>query len=167
MWTSFGWMISPMGAGSPVSQDADLEDWSLPMRKSWNQRGVSFTRPGDHWTNGRSDNPDARAVFRFRGDKVRVRFVAAPDGGIARVSIGNTVEYVDLFRMARSTKTVTFDDLDPGLHEVKVEPTGRSHSNSRGEQVRLLSFDYSLHVDVKDMGEEVYDVEWSGNIGGA
>lgn len=145
-----------------------IESW--PVTIAHDDGIITYTRPGEHWEDGRSNTPRARANLVFYGTQVRLVSEVGFYQALLEAQVDNSDwETVDLFSTTPEVKTVYEKfDLDPETkHELTLRVVGDSNLNSLGDSVNIVSVDYRKPVIITDLGEQVNDLVWSSSVGGA
>lgn len=160
--------VAPFAAATFVPEVRfDNLYWNWPLYSDYGGYRVFYTRPGDHWREGRSKRIGAKATFRFYGSRVRIVLPQNLYRGIAKVFIdGELVVQQDLFDAASEDFIHDILDLEPGLHEVAIYPTGRSNPAAQDSIVQVGEFYYKHHVATEDQGEEIRERAWSASTSG-
>jgi hypothetical protein len=71
-------------------------DW--PLKEEYDSTLISYTRQGEHWTDGRSSTRDAKASFQFYGPHFRALIAKGPDLGIIEIQVDSKPwERIDLY----------------------------------------------------------------------
>lgn len=152
---------------APDRPEFDEDLWSTV--RPYSDINFSFTRPGDHWEDGISNTPGAVATIRTYGKYLRVKSYTDINRGILEISIdGEDWEDIDLFSVTSGEDYVyETDELDEGRHRVRLRVSGRANPGSTGTKVNIVQVEYQAPVTVEDMGEEIYNFDWSSLMGGA
>lgn len=146
---------------SPVV-NFDNEYWNWPLVAQYDHPHIYYTRPGHHWTNGRSNVSRSRAVYRFYGVQARIVLPKGLDKGFVDIYIDGKHEgRQDLFDVVKNNFVHNILGLEPGLHEVRLVPLGRHHPASQDSFVQVGSFAHKAGMVTEDKGEEVFTDKWS------
>lgn len=145
-------------------------DW--PLTSSYQERAISYVRPGDLWIDGTSSTAGASASITLPIKAVRIFCNKSKDSGILQVSIdgGEWVSY-DLFNPTDVTSGVfSTTSLEPSVdedgntdyyHRINMRISQEKNPASSGHKVSFYRVDYKLDFDVSISTEEVYDYGWS------
>lgn len=157
-------------ASSSTTTVEGVPDWAYwPNRIIYNDTLISYTRPGEHWKEGYTQVPQARASTKLIADRMRLICEVGPDQGIIQVRT-NTDEWqeIDLYSDTVSVRSV-FEVVDlprNKLNELTVLATGRSRYPSQDFKVNVQMVDYNYDFISEDLGEEVKPLSWSSYVGG-
>jgi hypothetical protein len=148
-----------------LTEQYDFNNW--PAQLQFDSPRVSYTRPGEHWRDGRSTVPNSRVNILLNAFSLRIISEVGPDQGILEVQIdGQPWEEVDLFSPIVEVKPVyTTYGLSSSLHELVLRSSGRSNPSSFGEEVNLQEIEYYKSVIGFDMGENVVSLFWKTAAG--
>lgn len=133
---------------------------------------ISYTRPGEHWKDGVSSTPLARASLLIYATAFRVVSAVGPDKAIMEVQVDNGEwQEVDLFRPEEEAEEFASVyeefDLSPNwIHEIRVRVLGRANTSATGDEVNIKGIEYVKPVQATDDGEEVNEDSWSSYVGG-
>jgi hypothetical protein len=157
--------------GNPLSSLIQLpyiaNDW--PVSVTADGLRVSYTNPGEDWTDGISNSRHAKAILSFNGTKVRLISNKADDYGIAEIQLDEGAwTKVDLYSQQDQSNVVVYenDSLVPGDHALRIRATGTRNAGSTNNRINIVRFDYMKNVQAIDLGEEVDDFTWSSSLGG-
>lgn len=159
-----------LGLISPPSREGlyVIEEW--PITTDYDDGLIAYTRPGEHWVDGKSSEPNSRATFLFYGTQLRILSDIGFYGAIMEVQIDNgDWEQVDLFSRIEETDQEVYrtEDLDNTVrHEIRVRVPGESNPSSLGDEVNIKSIEYRKSVVTADLGEELNSLTWSSFVGG-
>jgi len=154
--------------GDPFTA-AELKNvWPVTLNHDHNL--IAYTRPGEHWIQGVSRHPLARATVQIFCTRVRVISQIGPDKGIMEVQMNDETEWrrIDLYSQEQQD-AVAFEayDLSPDrMHELRIRVGQETNPKSFGEEVNILSVQYSKSIVPSDLGEQVSDLVWSSSTGG-
>lgn len=141
--------------------------WDWPVTIGFDGSQVFYTRPGDHWVEGRSSTSQSRMVFVFHGDRIRIELPKGQDRGFVRIFIdGDFEDELNLFGISGDVVHEILE-LEPGRHEVKLMPTGQAVPASEGQAVQVGQFRFRMAMVVDDKGEESNELAWSAMMSGA
>lgn len=151
------------------------DDEEKPLRGAWpislthNDSLIAYTRPGEHWREGVSSHPLARATTQIYCNKFRIMSEVGLEYGMMEVQVdGGAWEEVNLYRRTPGIIAVyELDGLDPNeLHEIRIRVMGQMSPQSLDSKVNVKSIEYSKPVISSDVGEQVNDLMWSSSLGG-
>lgn len=152
----------------PSRPTDSFAEWPITILSDTGE--VSYTRPGEHWVDGKSNTLNARATFLFYGRKIRVISDLKPVGAIMEVQVDNgDWTSVNLFSRVLEEDQPVFstEDLDPELrHEIRIRVSGEVDPSSLGDEVNIKSIEYEKSVITTDLGEELRSLAWSSFVGG-
>ncbi|MFH1311977.1 MAG: sulfatase-like hydrolase/transferase [Candidatus Eisenbacteria bacterium] len=119
-----------------IPDEDDMDTWHL---EGWAFRTDSKDYLG---STSRSDNPGAKASFKFKGSSIKVVVRKVPYGGKANVYIDDhlVAENLDTYSPTQIFQSEIYEERLPwGEHKVAIEVTGKKDPNSLGE---YILFDY-------------------------
>lgn len=139
-----------------------------PVAVPYSDNRIAYTRPSEHWINGRSSTQNAKATFNFTGSNVRLISQYGPNQGKLNIVIDdNIIQTVDLFSPTTITSTAyTAQGLSDDLHKVQVFVTNEKSPQSAGVEINIVRFEYAESYIVSDGGEEYFAIDWVAYSGG-
>jgi hypothetical protein len=157
------------GNPSLVDQPArpDFEENSWPYSAAFDSFDVAYTRPGEHWIDGLTEIRGATTTLQFSGSAVRVIATVGPDRGIVEIQVDDDAWVAeDSFATEESDEVIfTAEDLEYGVHKIRVRFTGESSPLATGNSFQLAAFEYAKAVTVEDLGEDINIENWESYIG--
>lgn len=151
---------------TPLAIPYTADPW--PVAVEFSDAGIAYTRPGEHWHLGISQETGAKATFEFSGEKIRLVSHSGPNWGIAEVQIDdNSWQEVDLFNVVDEFDVEVFSTtVEPGVHTFRVRDAGKHNPSAYSSHINVVSIDYLRDVTVVDLGEEIDQLDWESMIGG-
>ena len=158
-----------------VASDSSELNSYLPLWAHWpseandTENAINYTRPSQHWKDGRSSNPRARATFK--GAFSRVRLISETDSNsgflIYRIDNSNKQE-LDTYSSHPEVRSVFEWEVQNGfVQELSISPAGYSRYKNSSADINIKAIQYANYIEVKDMGEEVKSLNWGSFIGKA
>lgn len=139
-----------------------------PIVVPYSDNRIAYTRPSEHWIDGRSSTQNAKATFNFTGFDFRLISQFGPDQGILNIVIDDIfIQTIDLFAPINITQTAyTAQNLTDGLHKVQVFVVHERSPQSSGYEINIARFEYAESYKITDGGEEYFAVDWVVYSGG-
>lgn len=139
------------------TRDAFVENlWPIVLESD--NTLISYTRPQEHWIEGRSSTTNALATVSFSGRNVRIKSDTDNDQGIMEVRIDNEPwEEVSLYSLDTDAGAVVYErtELRNGRHTLQIRVSGRKSPSSTGVEVNIVSVDYAGMVNIAVGSEEI------------
>jgi hypothetical protein len=143
----------------------------FPVEVDYSSDGISYTRPGEDWSDGLTRKTNAKATFNFWGDQIRYYADMGPEFGIVEIQIDNEESVLfDLYSQLSQSDVLIFEqyNLSPGPHVLRIKATGEKHGSSSSANVNIKSIHYRKHAIAENIKEESNNkLLWSSAIGGA
>lgn len=141
-----------------------------PIVVNYDDSGISYTRPDNHWKDGVSGISQAKATFVFYGDQVRLYSDKGPNYGIAEIQLDDEDwTMVDLYTSAETPSQVVLQrtDLDNTKHVLRIRVSGEKNSSSTLNTINIQELRYRKYVIVTDSPEEMDGrLMWTSVFGG-
>lgn len=160
------------GQAADIASDIPyLPSWAhWPLSVDFDDPRIAYTRPGEHWNEGYTSNPAARATFKYPFSRARIISESDRDMGIlrSRVNIEPWQEH-DLYSpQPNLVSVVEYEGLPEGrLNELLIASTGRSRYENTGADINVKKVQFSHALQVNDLGEQVNELAWSSFVGRA
>ena len=141
-----------------------------PIEIAFDDAGISYTRPDNHWKDGVSAISQAKATFVFYGDQVRLYSDKGPNYGIAEIQIDDEDwQMVDLYASADAADEIVFEraGLDDMKHTLRVRVSGEKNSASTLNTINVKKITYRKYVVITNPQEELDGrMMWTSVFGG-
>lgn len=145
-----------------------LPSWAhWPSEASYNGDLIGYTRPSEHWVDGKSSNPNAQATINGAFSRIRVISDTDSSSGflLYRIDNGNTQEVDTYSRYSEVRSVFECKMQNEAIQELSIFPTGYSRYQNSGASINIRSIQYATYIDVNDMGEEVKSLNWGSFLG--
>lgn len=167
------WQVAPYypdpfeDSGFSISGVPGWANW--PNSILYNDTLISYTRPGEHWKEGYTEVPQARASTKLVADRFRLICEVGPDQGIIQARVNDRDwQEIDLYSDERklSPVFVSIDNPRHQLNELTVIATGRSKYPSQPFKANVQRIDFNYDFEVTELGEDIRPISWSSYVGG-
>lgn len=146
---------NPLLVDVPTSPTYSPTGWDIS--ENYLSSALSYTRPGEHWSEGRSSTKGAIATFAFSGTRVRIVAEKSNSQGKALIRLDKGPwTQVDLYSSTSVEETVfELTSLPATKHTVQMQVSGEKHPSSSGVEINFTSFDYLKAFEIQIGLEEV------------
>lgn len=123
---------------------------------------LTFSKPGEDWVAGRSEESGARAALNFEGVHARIVMEGGPDRGIYEIRVNDGEPFtVDTYNTQYTDIITTIDDyLTKGFNAIRIRVLGSKNPSSSSNMIIVKSFDYSNYIEAF-LNEEEILTKWS------
>lgn len=141
-----------------------------PISVGFDDLGISYTRPGEHWEKGVSAIKNAVATYVFYAASVQLVSTTGPDQGIIISQMDQSPKIrIDLYSPFTTAGVVVYewDGLDDSNHVLALQTSGLKNPGSSRFTINIVGFNLTKFITVKDDGEEISDqLSWTSSLGG-